>query len=104
MSISELKILEPIKKYTKEFETSDEFNLYYAKHKEDIDKLTTHKLNKMYHIKGFRITRIKNVLMLKRYDESNNEKTLKDEVDEIKETMNKVIDFLNSHEFPPTEK
>ena len=67
----ELKIIEPIQHYSKEFNSADEFNIWYSKNKAIVDKLTTHKLNKMYHIDGYRITRIKNELMLKKYDKNN---------------------------------
>ena len=68
----DIKILEPIKNYLKEFNSIDEFNNFYTLNKEELDKMTTHKLNKMYHIKGYRITKIKNVLMLKKWDETSN--------------------------------
>ena len=61
----EIKVIEPIKNYLKEFNSPVEFNLWYAKNKDEVNKLTTHKLNKMYHIVGYRITKIKGVLMLK---------------------------------------
>ena len=61
----EVKVIEPIKNYIKEFNKPVEFNLWYAKHKDEVDALTTHKLNKMYHIEGYRITKIKGELMLK---------------------------------------
>lgn len=67
--MSEIKILQPITNYIKEFDSPDEFNLFYNKHKEEIDSTTTHKLNKLYHIKGYRITKIKDVLMLKKHEE-----------------------------------
>ena len=61
-----LKIIEPIKEYLKVFNSPDEFNIWYTKNKDEVDMLTTHKLNKMYKINGYRITKIKNVLMLKK--------------------------------------
>ena len=102
--MNDVKIIEPISKYTKEFDTVDEFNLYYNKHKNDMDSLTTHKLNKMYYIKGYHITKIKNVLMLKKIKEENindNQKNieiseLKQEIKQIKETINNIIHFLTS--------
>ncbi len=98
MTLSELKIIEPIKNYLKEFETVDEFNLYYAKHKDEIDELTTHKLNKMYHINGYRITKIKGILMLKKWDSENKTKNNANnqEIEEIKETVNSIINFLKN--------
>ena len=71
----DVKVIEPIKNYLKEFNSPDEFNLFYSKNKSEIDAYTTHKLNKMYHIIGYRITKIKGVLMLKKWDESKNIKT-----------------------------
>lgn len=114
-----IKIIEPISKYIKEFDTVDEFNLFYTKNKEEIDNITTHKLNKLYHIKGYRITKIKNVLMLKKnkddmsscevdnddnnndevdvnYHEINNEiQKINDEIKTIKQTINTIIDYLH---------
>ena len=62
----DVKIIEPIKKPIKEFETVNDFNIFYHKHKEEMDAETTHVLNKKYHIKGYRITKIKGVLCLKK--------------------------------------
>ena len=114
----DLKVIEPIKTFLKEFETPDEFNLFYAKNKTDIDAATTHKLNKMYHIKGYRITKIKNVLMLKQWDESKTSEHSKDntndrfeelnnEIKSMKETINNIIKYLNHQEnmsvVPPSD-
>ena len=51
----DLKIIEPIQKPLHEFETPDEFNIYYHKHKDEMDKETTHLLNKKFSIDGYRI-------------------------------------------------
>ena len=114
----EIKVIELIKNYLKEFNSPVEFNLWYAKNKDEVNKLTTHKLNKMYHIVGYRITKIKGVLMLKEDTESHRTKLsiddveeLKDEmtrqrlaiddtkveVEKIKETVNKLINFINTN-------
>ena len=61
----DLKVIEPVKTPLKEFEGPDEFNLYYHKHKDEIDSQTTHILNRKYKINGYRITKIKGVLCLK---------------------------------------
>ena len=109
----EIKVIEPIKNYLKEFNSPVEFNLWYAKNKDEVDKLTTHKLNKMYHIMGYRITKIKGELMLKEYMESQHSKlsiddivelkndlqrkniSLENEMEKIKETVNRLINFIN---------
>jgi len=43
----------------KSFETLEEFNEYYKLHQEEIEKMTTKKLNKIYQIKDYKITRRK---------------------------------------------
>ena len=104
-----LKIIEPIRDYLKVFNSADEFNIWYTKNKDEVDSLTTHKLNKMYKINGYRITKIKNVLMLKKSSETNNVNNqsannplvpndlseLQDEIKNIKSTVNRIIEYLN---------
>lgn len=105
----DVKIIEPIKNYLKEFNNPDEFNLFYSKNKSDIDACTTHKLNKMYHIPGYRITKIKGVLMLKKWDENKNSKIpipssnvideldeIHAEIDKIKQAVNGLISYIDS--------
>ena len=103
----DLKILEPIKNYLKEFNTPEEFNNFYSLNKDELNKLTTHKLNKMYHIKGYRITKIKNELMLKKWDDSkvksneefvslNDIEEIKEDIKKIKATVNNIIEFINT--------
>lgn len=113
----QVKIIEPIREYSKVFNTPDEFNIWYSKNKDDIDALTTHKLNKMYKIEGYRITKIKNVLMLKkdcnnvdnqqsclelahkdkdlREDLQSKTLSLESEVAKIRDTINQIITYLN---------
>ena len=114
-----LKIIEPIRDYLKVFNSPDEFNIWYTKNKDEVDTLTTHKLNKMYKINGYRITKIKNVLMLKKSSETNNVQQqsvnsplvpedlqeLQDEIKNIKATVNRIIEYLNQHDIevsPPS--
>ena len=107
----DLKVIEPIKNYLKEFKTVDEFNLYYSKNKDEIDSMTTHKLNKMYHIDGYRITKIKGKLCLKKWEKKDKESTnendhlefyeeeinyLKNEIEKLKITINSIINVINS--------
>ena len=95
---TELKIIEPIRKYSKEFNTPDEFNLWYSKHKRDVDSMTTHKLNKLYHINGYRITKIKGTLMLKRFEPKKevSEQEKNTEIMTIKENIRELQDAVNS--------
>ena len=103
-----LRIIEPIRDYLKVFSSPDEFNIWYTKNKDEVDLLTTNKLNKMYKIQGYRITKIKGVLMLKKSTETNNSvnsplipenlQELHDEIKNIKSTVNKIIEYLNRNQ------
>ena len=102
----DLKIIKPVEKYLKEFESPEEFNVFYAKNKDDIDSKTTHKLNKQYHIKGYVITKIKGELCLKKpwIKKNNNESSttidftsLESRVKRLEETVNKIIDLIQSN-------
>ena len=97
----DLKIIVPVNKYIKEFESPEEFNVFYAKHKDEIDSQTTHMLNKKYHIKGLVITKIKGELCLKKpwIKKNNNESSndLEVRVKRLEETVNKIIDLIQSH-------
>ena len=103
-----LKIIEPIKQYLKVFNSPDEFNIWYTKNKDEVESLTTHKLNKMYKIEGYRITKIKNVLMLKKCTETQDTNKsansplvpdelteLHEEIKKIKSTINQIIQYLD---------
>lgn len=56
--MEDLKIIEPIKSGLNHFKTTDEFSIYYAKHKKEMNEMTTQKLNKQFKIEGYRITKI----------------------------------------------
>ena len=105
-----IKIIEPIKQYLKVFNTPDEFNIWYTKNKDEVESLTTHKLNKMYKIEGYRITKIKNVLMLKKCSDSHNSSQhahnsplipdesiaeIREDIKNIKTTINQIIQYLD---------
>jgi predicted nucleic acid-binding Zn-ribbon protein len=101
----DLKVIEPIEKPLKTFSGIDEFNLYYMKNKEEIEKQTTHMLNRRFHIDGYHITKIKGVLSLKKWDETkkyykskkdvdNSEKVESSEITSEIETMNEKINLL----------
>jgi peptidoglycan hydrolase CwlO-like protein len=64
----DLKVIEPITEPLKVFNTTAEFKTFYAENKEEIDKQTTHILNKKYVIDGYRITKIKGAVMLKKWN------------------------------------
>ena len=111
----DLKIIGPIKSPLKEFDSVDEFNIYYHKHKDEMDTETTHSLNKKFKINGYRITKIKGVLCLKKdrvvkaeegqmspgsmiqEDPCNTPSIseIMERIQKLEETVNKIIDVLN---------
>ena len=101
----DLKIIGPIKSPLKEFDSVDEFNIYYHKHKDEMDTETTHSLNKKFKINGYRITKIKGVLCLKKDrvvkaedEDPCNTPTISEimeRIQKLEETVNKIIDVLN---------
>ena len=107
LNLMSIKIIEPIKQYLKVFNSPDEFNIWYSKNKDEVDTLTTHKLNKMYLINGYRITKIKNVLMLKKINNNESQHSansplvpdelteLREEIKNIKSTINQIIQYLD---------
>ena len=95
----DLKIIKPVEKNVKEFESQEEFNVFYAKNEVEIDSQTTHKLNKQDHIKGYVITKIKGELCLKKpWIKKNNDQSdqsdLESRIKRLEETVNKIIDLI----------
>jgi len=90
-SIKSIQIIAPIEE-CQSFDTTLEFEEYYNKHKEELDKLTTHKLNKLFYINDHKITKIKGILQLKR--ESNN--TITNRVRELELKLDRVITKINA--------
>lgn len=99
----DVKIIAPIKDYIKEFTTPEEFDMWYKMNKNEMDSITTHKLNKLYHINGYRITKIKGVLMLKKVKEQHKSNIINEDSDteirimetKIMELEDKIIDIQN---------
>ena len=96
---SHIQLIEPIKE-KREFQTPAEFDAYYQEHKTELEAKTTHKLNKMFNVPGYRITKIKGVLSLKNIPQSRITSTMKIEtlelkVNEIRDRVNECINTVN---------
>ena len=61
---SELKVFQNLYDDVLHFESKEEFNRYYAKNKESIDKMATRGLNVKFKINGFKIGRTKGNIIL----------------------------------------
>ena len=91
-----VKIIEPVKKVLAQFETPEEFNLYYHQHKEELDKQTTHILNKKYKIKGYHITKLKGNMCLKKLKENEEvEKSLEERIAELEKKIAELYAQVN---------
>lgn len=118
--MSELKIIGTVQYDSKHFKTTDEFNKYYLKNKEEMEEMTTQKLNKLYTIDGYRITkigtrdkdgkRIKGSICLKKIPESEENLTIEEingkfenkihdletKIKVLTNSVNKLIETINS--------
>lgn len=97
---SKIKVIKPITDSTT-FETVDEFNEYYASNKKIFEENTTCKLNKMFKIDGFKITKIKGVVSLKSIPQSRVTalmmiEDLTKRINVIEDRINQIIAVLNS--------
>ena len=108
----DVKVVEPIQSPMKEFNNVDEFNLFYHNHKDEMMSTTTHRLNKMYKINGYRITKIRGELCLKKVREAVKQKSdvesgegndvvdnesvdIETRLQRLEEAVNEIIDALN---------
>ena len=95
-SESNLKVIEPIQIDVKTFQDKNEFEMFYNSHKNEFENCTTTKLNRMYKIPGYRITRQKEVLCLKKdYTKNNKQESDDDNIqkfDELKDELTKMIE------------
>lgn len=116
--MSELKIIGSVKLESKHFKSVDEFNMYYMKNKDELEEMTTQKLNKLFIIDGYKITktgtrdetgkRVKGSICLKKINEENltvEEINLKFEnkiheletkIKILTNTVNKLIERINT--------
>jgi hypothetical protein len=95
-----IQILKPITE-TITFKNENQFSEYYTLHKEELDKLNTNKLNKMFLVPEFKITKVKGVLSLKSLTPSKVNHTVKlnDQdirITELETKINQIIAFLDS--------
>ena len=90
-----LKVLEPIQLDVKTFQDKSEFEMFYNSHKDEFESSTTTKLNRMYKIPGYRITRQKQQLCLKKdYTKGSGKGTVTEESSErFQELTDKVLEL-----------
>ncbi len=59
-----LEVIEPYNPQIVEFETVDDFNIYYNKHPDEFTNKTTQKLNTKYKIPGYKLTKVNKELKI----------------------------------------
>lgn len=69
-----LEVIEPYNPQIVEFETVDDFNIYYNKHPDEFTNKTTQKLNTKYKIPGYKLTKVnKELKIIKDYRKASTE-------------------------------
>ena len=89
--IPPMRILEPFRAEVIEFEDKNDFIKYVNEDMETYKSLTTQKLNKMFHIPGYRITKLQGDISLKAVggkEDADAEKKMRSEI--MEEVMEKV--------------
>jgi hypothetical protein len=99
-STPSLPIKERYEPAIEEFESADAFKAYLGEHADELDKLSTYKLNKRFHIKNYKISKLNGKISLVAQKES---KIGVDELTIIKKRfailegkINQIIDFLTT--------
>ena len=107
--MNETKILTVIGKNSniniKNFDTLEEFQNYYNLHKSEIDKLSTNKINRMFKIKDYKITRRtigdaeEKTLCFRQLFKSEIENNEHEDNDEIENTLTELNERIKQLEF-----
>ena len=94
----QIKTIEKFSPDVMEFENKEEFAEYLDKHREELDKETTQKLNKMFSIKGYRITKIKGEISLRADSKSKSRPQAEpDPEPETKDEKDTELELIKSH-------
>jgi predicted nucleic-acid-binding Zn-ribbon protein len=110
VSSTPLKVIEPVSKPIKEFQTVEDFNKYYSKHTDEINAINTMMLNKMFRIEGYHIGRKKGILVLNKWCGYNKYYTkkestegscdrvtvLEEKVEQLTTVINEIINRINN--------
>jgi biopolymer transport protein ExbB/TolQ len=95
----ELKVFAPVDKPLQEFQTPAEYDAFYQKNKGEIDHpehpITTHMLNKMYKIDGYRITRIHGEMAVKKFIKNYYQKRKESSIEERLSTQEQCHELMN---------
>lgn len=108
-----VKIIEPFQPSVIKCENKEDFSAIINSEPEKYSEMTTQKLNKLFHIPGYKITKIKGEICLrsikaceKLTEESNDLELLKQEITNIKVAFNQLSEQLETikHLILPAEQ
>ena len=89
----DIPILEAFQPDIITFDTKEEFIEYLTENKEELDAMTTHRLNKAFEIEGYVITKVKGVIGLKKKSKIN--PITNDVLDAIHEKLDFLMSYFN---------
>ncbi len=93
-----IKVIEPFTSDIIEFDNIEQFNDYINRDLEKYTSLTTQKLNKMFHVPGYRITKINKEIGLRKVDTriaQESEIPSKDSITLLKEMIETLINEVS---------
>ncbi len=91
----DIPILEAFQPDIIAFDTKEEFIEYLTENKEQLDAMTTHRLNKAFEIEGYVITKVKGVIGLKKKTKIN--PVANDVFDVINKKLDLLLSYFNDH-------
>ena len=93
----QIKTIEKFSPDVIEFESKEEFAEYLDKHREKLEKETTQKLNKMFSINGYRITKIKGEISLRAHSAKSKPKVEPEPEPETKDESDTELESIKAH-------
>lgn len=108
-----VKIIEPFQPSVIKCENKEDFSAIISAEPEKYSEMTTQKLNKLFHIPGYKVTKIKGEICLRsikqceKISESNEDlELMKQEIKNIKDAFNQLSDQLETikHLILPNEE
>ena len=102
---STIKVFEPFHPETVKCGDKDEFNLIYNANKEKYNEMTTQKLNKIFEVPGYKISRVNNEICLRSIkpcekimcnDNSETLQKLTERIDQLEKAFNNLASAHNT--------
>jgi hypothetical protein len=96
-----LPIKERYEPSIEDFDSVEDFKAYLAEHRDELEKLTTYKLNKRFFIKNYKISKLNGKISLVAQKEgkitSEELAMIRKRFSVLEGKINQIIDYLTSH-------